>query len=40
MDITVWIWMKTDAKTDAKIDALFCPQCVQMTGIFVFPHSR
>ena len=27
-------------ETDAKIDALFCPQCVQMTGIFVFPHGR
>ena len=27
-------------ETDAKIDALFCPQCVQMTGIFVFLHGR
>ena len=27
-------------ETDAKIDALFCPQCVQMTGIFVFQHGR
>ena len=26
-------------ETDAKIDTLFCPQCVQMTGIFVFPHG-
>ena len=36
MDITVWILRKTCAK----IDALVCPQCVQMTGIFVFPHGR
>ena len=27
-------------ETCAKIDDLFCPQCVQMTGIFVFPHGR
>ena len=27
-------------ETDAKLDALFGPQCVQMTGIFVFPHGR
>ena len=26
-------------ETDAKLDALFCPQCVQMTGIFLFPHG-
>ena len=25
-------------ETDAKLDALFCPQRVQMTGICVFPH--
>ena len=35
MDITFWILRKLALK----IDALFCPQCVQMTGIFVFPRG-
>ena len=35
MDITVWILRKLAQKNDA----LFCPQCVQMTGIFVFPRG-
>ena len=36
MDITVWIWMKLMPK----LTLYFCPQCVQMTGIFVFLHGR
>ena len=35
IDITVWILRKLALK----IDALFCPQCAQMTGIFVFPRG-
>ena len=39
--LILWIYYCLDLdKTNAKIDALFCPQCVQMTGIFVFPHGR
>ena len=37
--LILWNYRLDLDETDAKIDALFCPQCVQMTGIFVFPHG-